>query len=111
MHRKIIQQDLSNFIDKKSIKDLPLKTIKVTIYTLKWVFLMIFMFITICIFGLFFTGGESYLQIILGYSITGFFTFFLSYFGWLLAHNMIVKINSKANTGYAISYYFRKNNK
>ncbi|KYK30560.1 MAG: hypothetical protein AYK22_03565 [Thermoplasmatales archaeon SG8-52-3] len=98
------------FIDKKiPFQDIPLKTIKVTIHALRWVFLLIFLFITVGIFVLFLTGGDNYFQIIIGYSIAGFFTFFMGYFGWLLAQGIIEMITGKTyKTDHHVSYYFRK---
>ncbi len=94
------------------IEDLPLKTIKVTIYALRWVFLLIFLFIIVGILILFLTGGESYIQIILGYSIAGFFTFFMGYFGWILAQGMIEMITGNIeNKEKGIYYYLKKHTK
>lgn len=111
--RKNDQNALSKLMNKKiPFEDLPVKTIKVTIYALKWVFLMIFLFITIGIFVLFLTGGESYIQIIVGYSITGFFTFFMGYFGWILAQGVIEMITGKASKDERkLSYYIKKSNR
>lgn len=111
--RKNGQNNLSKFIDKKiPFEDLPLKTMKVTIHALRWVFLLIFLFITIGIFVLFLTGGENYVQIILGYSIAGFFTFFMGYFGWILAQGIIEMITGKdKGEEHKISYYFRRRRK
>jgi len=92
-----------------SFEDIPLKTMKVTIYALRWVFFLIFIFITVGILALFLTGGSDYIQIILGYSIAGFFTFFMGYFGWILAQSMIEMITGtedEANPG--LSYYFKR---
>lgn len=107
------QQSLSRFIDKKvQLEDIPFKTMKVTIYALRWIFLLIFLFIIVGIMVLFITGGQSYLQVILGYSITGFFTFFMGYFGWLLAQGIIEMITGKEpREERTFSYYFTKKNK
>ena len=108
--KKNNQNNLSKIIEKKIMfQDLPLKTMKVTIYALRWVFLLIFLFIIVGIFVLFLTGGGSYMQIIIGYSITGFFTFFMGYFGWLLAQGMIeMIIGKKEKPEHGLFYYFRK---
>lgn len=104
---------LSKHIDKRiSLEEIPLKTIKVTIYALKWVFLLIFLFITVGIFALIVTGGEENVQMIVSYSITGFFTFFMGYFGWMFAQGIMELIagnNEKEKAG--ISYYVRKKTK
>jgi hypothetical protein len=111
-----IKNNKNNFSwmsDKKiSLEDLPLKTMKVTIYALRWVFLLIFFFIIIGICILFLTGGQSYIQLILGYSIAGFFTFFMGYFGWILAQAMIEMITgNKEKVEKSLSYYLSKKNK
>jgi len=111
--RKINNNKLSKFIIKKSpLQDLPLKTLRVTIYALKWVFLLIFLFITVGILALLVTGGAENVQMIFTYSITGFFTFFMGYFGWLLAQGMIEMIaGNKDKLEHRISYYVKKHNK
>lgn len=111
--RKNNQNNLSRFRDKKiPFQDLPLKTMKVTIYALRWVFLLIFFFIIVGIIVLFLTGGDSYVQLIVGYSIAGFFTFFMGYFGWLLAQGMIEMITGKKEKAeHGLSYYFRRHRK
>ena len=111
--KKINQRKLSKFKYRRlPFEDLPLKTMKVTIYALRWVFLLIFLFITVGIFALFLTGGENYVQIILGYSIAGFFTFFMGYFGWILAQGMIEMIAGKREKSeHSFSFYFRRHKK
>ena len=111
--KKTGQNNLSRIIDKKiPLEDLPLKTMRVTIHALRWVFLLIFLFITVGIFVLFLTGGDNYIQLILGYSIAGFFTFFMGYFGWLLAQGTIEMITGKKDkSDHGFSYYFRHHKK
>ena len=97
------------FNNKIQIEDLPQKTMEVTIYALRWIFLLIFVFITIGIFVLFITGGLNYVQTIIGYSITGFFTFFMGYFGWILAQGIIDMLSGKSDKdNQSVSYYVRK---
>ncbi|MFO8077320.1 MAG: hypothetical protein R6U21_01565 [Thermoplasmatota archaeon] len=104
---------LKNRFDKNLfLEDIPVKTIRVTIHALRWIFLLIFLFISVGIVVLFATGGQNYLQAILGYSITGFFTFFMGYFGWLLAQGIIEMITGKEpKEEKTFSYYFSKKNK
>ena len=111
--KKYAQNSLSRLMDKKiPFQDLPIKTMKVTIHALRWVFLLIFLFITIGICVLFLVGGENYVQIILGYSIAGFFTFFMGYFGWILAQGIIEMITGKnSKTEHNILYYFKRHKK
>ena len=90
------KKNFSKLIEKRiPLEEIPFKTMKVTLHALKWIFLLIFLFITIGIFVLFLTGGQNYMQIILGYSIAGFFTFFMGYF--------------QEERG--VSYYARRKNK
>ncbi len=85
--------------DKKiSIDDLPLTTIKVTVHALRWVFLLIFIYITVSIVILVFQGGnESIANIsqILVYSVSGFFTFFMGYYGWMFARSVMQIVSGK----------------
>lgn len=108
--RKISQRNLSRLRQRKiPFEDLPLKTMKVTIYALRWVFLLLFLLITMGILALFLTGGEDYIQMILGWSLAGFFTFFMGYFGWILAQGMIEMIAGKKEKSEHSIFYFRKN--
>jgi len=107
------QYRLSRLMYKKiPFQDIPLKTMNITIHALRWVFLLIFLFITIGICALFLAGGDNYVQIILGYSIAGFFTFFMGYFGWILAQGIIEMITGKnGKNEQGILYYFKKHKK
>ena len=89
-NKKYTQHNLSRFMDRKiPIQDLPKKTIKVTFHALRWIFLLVFLFMAVGIIALLITGGQQQVQMIIGYSITGFFTFFMGYFGWILAQGII----------------------
>jgi len=107
------QRNLSRIIDKKfSFEDIPQKTMRVTLHALRWVFFLIFIFIIIGILVLILSGGENYVQIILGYSITGFFTFFMGYFGWILAQGVIEILSGKNESPIkGFSYYHHKHKK
>ena len=70
--------DIYPVVDKKiPYEEIPLKTIKVTIHALRWIFLLVFLFLIIGTFILLATGGQQYFQMIVGFGITGFFTFFM----------------------------------
>ena len=103
-------QHLSRLMDKRiAFEELPLKTMEVTLHALRWIFLLVFLFIAIGIMVLFITGGQTYVQAILGYSITGFFTFFMGYFGWILAQQIIEMVFGKKDADSPhVSYYLRK---
>ena len=111
--RKNNQHNLSKIIDKKiPLEEIPYKTMRVTIYALRWVFLLIFLFIIIGIFALFLTGGEKNFQMIITYGITGFFTFFMGYFGWILAQGIIeIMTGKEPKAERTFSYYFSRKNK
>ena len=108
-HRRI-----TRFMYKKiPLEDLPFTTVRITLHALKWIFLMVFLFVTIGIFTLFLMGGENYVQLILGYSIAGFFTFFMGYFGWTLAVSIMEMISGKEyhHTDRGISHYIGRKTK
>jgi len=94
---------------QKFLKELPKNTIKTKFHRLKWVSMPIFLLITFGTIILFLININSYLRIITIYSITGFLTFFMAYFGWILAKAVIDKItdNYQKNEN-GILYYFRK---
>jgi hypothetical protein len=112
-HYRYRQPTLTKLLNSKiPFEDIPGKTMKVTIHALRWIFMLIFLFITVGILVLFATGGQQYLQVILGYSITGFFTFFMGYFGWLLAQGIIEMITGKeSHDNKSFSYYFSRKNR
>jgi hypothetical protein len=93
-----------------SLKFIPKKTI-ITLYALRWVFFFIFLFLIAGIISVFLID-RIYTQMILTYSITGFFTFFTGYFGWIFARgviNTLSKNEDKLKNGNklkkAISYH------
>ncbi len=94
---------------KRFLKKLSQRSAKTKIQILKWVLIPIFLFIIFGIIVLFLINVNSYLKIIVGYSITGFLTFFMGYFGWILAQFVINKltVNNQKNVN-GILYYFRK---
>ena len=95
-----------------SLEEIPFKTMRVTIYALRWIFLLVFLFITAGIFALLVTGGEENVQMIVSYSITGFFTFFMGYFGWMFAQSIMELIAGKhAKDDRVLSYYLKRKTK
>ena len=106
------QKNLSKIIEKKiPLEEIPYKTMRVTVYALRWVFLLIFLFIIIGIFALFLTGGAKNFQMIITYGITGFFTFFMGYFGWILAQGTIEMITGKEQKEQQDLFYYQRNKK
>ena len=73
--KKKTPNNFSKLVDKKiPLEDLPLKTIKVTIHALRWIFLLVFLFLIIGTFILLATGGQQYFQMIVGFGL-GFLSF------------------------------------
>ena len=85
------------------------RTIKTKIHKLRWILILIFLFIIFGILVLFLVSVNSYIKIVIGYSITGFLTFFMAYFGWILAQFVIDKVtlNNQKNVN-GVLYYFRR---
>ena len=110
LRRKISQRNSLKFKNRKIfLKDLPKRAIKTKILSLRWILIPIFFFIIFGIFVLFLISLNSYLRIMIGYSITGFLIFFMAYFGWILAQVVIDKITvEKQKNGNSILYFFRK---
>ena len=108
--RRNNQNNLSKIFPKRaSFEDLPLKTMKVTVYALRWIFLLIFLYIISTVLILTIQGGTESVVNIVTWSVTGFFTFFMGYFGWLLAQGMIEMITGKnKKIERSFSYYFRR---
>ena len=70
---------------KKQFKKLHETTVKTTVSFLRWIFFLIFLYIGFTIiFGLWFKGMEFFSDVIT-FSVSGFFAFFMGYFGWRLA--------------------------
>ena len=88
-----------------------LKTMKIKIHAMRWLSFLIFLFISFGLLILFINGAETYIQSIIGYSITGFFTFFMGYFGWILARGIIDFIVKKENSKESsLAYHLKKEN-
>ena len=80
--------------------------LKVTVYALRWIFLLIFLYIISTILILTIQGGTESVVNIVTWSVTGFFTFFMGYFGWILAQGMIEMITGdKEKIERNLSYY------
>ena len=54
----------------------------------KWIFVLIFVYIAVSIVFLILQGGDEQIRNIVVYSVSGFFTFFMGYFGWMFARNV-----------------------
>lgn len=68
---------------------------KVTIRMLKWIFLLIFIYMAVSILLLIIQGGDEQIRNIVVYSVSGFFTFFMGYFGWMFARSVTEIVSGK----------------
>ena len=80
---------------KIGLEELPFTTIKVTLRMLKWIFVLIFIYIAISIVFLIVQGGDEQIRNIVVYSVSGFFTFFMGYFGWMFARSVSEIVSGK----------------
>jgi hypothetical protein len=81
------------FVGKKiDFEEIPFTTIRITVHALRWIFLLIFIYIAVSIIILLIQGGNESLRNIVIYSVTGFFTFFMGYFGWMFARSIVEMI-------------------
>jgi ABC-type enterochelin transport system permease subunit len=74
---------------KKQLKEIPLTTVKVTVYALRWIFLIIFLYIVGSMILFAINQRYEFLQQIIAWSVGGFFGFFMGYFGWLFAQHIV----------------------
>ena len=75
--------------------EIPTKTLTITIYAIRWLLLLILIYIVISVTAMFFTKSYEFLQQIVTLSLGGFFGFFMGYFGWLFAHQITVWLSGK----------------
>ena len=89
-----------NLINKKiDLEDLPFTTMKITLRMLKWIFVIIFIYIAMSIVFLIIQGGDEQIKNIVLYSVSGFFTFFMGYFGWMFARSVSEIVGGKKIQG------------
>ena len=86
---------LNNKNKRIDLEEIPFTTMRVTVHALRWIFLLIFIYITVSIVLLLIQGGNDSITNIVVYSVTGFFTFFMGYFGWMFARNVVEMIGGK----------------
>lgn len=107
-HRKNSRYNTkSKRMEKKiSLDIIPKKTIILTLYALRWFFFIVFLFINAGVIALFLIGGKTYVNMVLTYSITGFFTFFMGYLGWILAQGVMDSLSKTDDMPQeSLSYY------
>ena len=79
----------------RSLLTLPNGTVHVTMNALRWVFLLIFIYLAIGTFVMLVQDGAGSVKNIIIYSVTGFITFFMGYFGWIIARDIMEIVTGK----------------
>jgi len=97
LHKKNNSKSVIN--RKIDLEEIPFTTIKITLRMLKWIFVLIFMYIAISIVFLIIQGGDEQIRNIIVYSVSGFFTFFMGYFGWMFARSVSEIVSGKKLQG------------
>ncbi|RLF54064.1 MAG: hypothetical protein DRN13_03235 [Thermoplasmata archaeon] len=86
-------------LDRNRSKDilyrLPIKTFTITVYAFRWFLFLILVYVLISLTVMFFTESYEFLRQIVTLSLGGFFGFFMGYFGWLFAHQVVVWLSGK----------------
>jgi hypothetical protein len=83
---------------KKVVEKTATKTVEVTIGILKWVFILLIIYISIVTFLGYITTGDQFLTNIATISVGGFWAFLFGYFGWRLGQtieNYFLKLREK----------------
>lgn len=65
---------------------------------LRWILLLIFIYLAAGTVVVMIQDGTETLKNIVIYSIMGFFTFFMGYLGWILARDVLVIVSGKKQT-------------
>jgi len=73
---------------KKVVEKTATKTVEVTVGILKWVFILLIIYISVVTFLGYLTTGEKFLTDIATLSIGGFWGFLFGYFGWRLGQTI-----------------------
>jgi len=74
---------------------IPTKTLMITTYAVRWILFLILVYVIISVSIMFFTQSYEFLQQIVTLSLGGFFGFFMGYFGWLFAHQLVTWLKGK----------------
>ena len=67
----------------------PLATVRITLYALKWTFVLLLMYICLTFIVLPMNDGMQPIRNVIIYGFIGFIAFFMAYLGWLSAQNVI----------------------
>jgi len=74
------------------------RTVEVTIGILKWIFIVLFIYISGVTFWGYLTAGEEFLTNVVTISVGGFWAFLFGYFGWRLGQSIelyFIKLRKK----------------
>ncbi|MFH1101783.1 MAG: hypothetical protein V1726_07090 [Methanobacteriota archaeon] len=80
---------------KIPLYQVPLATVKVTLHALKWIFLLVLLYLAIGVIILLVQDGMRSLRDIIVYGVMGFVTFFMGYFGWYFARDVIQVVSRR----------------
>ena len=81
----------------KPITIKPMKGLNTSMSALRWILVIIFMYLAAGTAIVIFQDGAESLKNIVVYSIIGFFTFFMGYLGWILARDVLELVSNKKN--------------
>jgi len=70
---------------KKQFKKIQETTLQTTVSFLRWIFFLIFLYIGFTIIYGLWLDGMDFINSVMTFSVSGFFAFFMGYFGWRLA--------------------------
>jgi hypothetical protein len=76
----------------------PFTSIHFTMNALRWILLLIFIYLAAGIVVVMIQDGTESLKNIVIYSIIGFFTFFMGYIGWILARDVLEMVSGNKET-------------
>jgi hypothetical protein len=85
-------RNIKKTVRKGPITIRPLKRLR-TMNTLRWILLLIFVYLAAGTVILLIQEGTEPLKNIVVYSIIGFFTFFMGYLGWILARDVLEMVS------------------
>jgi hypothetical protein len=75
----------------------PFMSLHFTMNALRWILLLIFIYLAAGIVIVMIQDGTESLKSIVIYSIIGFFTFFMGYIGWILARDVLEIVSGNKN--------------
>jgi hypothetical protein len=94
-HQKIEKNTTLKMLKEKRIPlyTVPFATARMTLHALKWTFVLLVMYIFLAFIVLPMNDEMQPIRSVIIYGFIGFITFFMAYFGWLSARNVIDFVN------------------